>query len=121
MAGETARELITPLQLDADRVQDTIEQQIRDSAALEPTLRWLETHLDQDVTLPDIAGHARTSMSSLTRRFRTHTGHTPLQYVLHARIREAQRLLRETKTPVEHIAAAPASPHQSLCAATSAP
>lgn len=105
VAGETARELITPLQLDADRVQDTIEQQIMDSAGLEPTLRWLETQLDQDVTLPDIAVHARTSMSSVTRRFRIHTGHTPLQYLLHARIKEAQRLLRETETPVEQIAA----------------
>ncbi|GHI76128.1 AraC family transcriptional regulator [Streptomyces spororaveus] len=105
VAGETARELITPLQLDADRVQDTIEQEIMDSAGLEPTLRWLETRLDQAVTLPDIAAHARTSTSSLTRRFRTHTGHTPLQYLLYARIAEAQRLLRETETPIEQLAA----------------
>ncbi|MBT2449736.1 helix-turn-helix domain-containing protein [Streptomyces sp. ISL-43] len=105
MAGETARELITPLQRDADRVQDTIEREITDSAGLEPTLRWLETRLDRAVALPDIAAHARTSTSSLTRRFRTHTGHTPLQYLLHARISEAQRLLRETGIPVEQIAA----------------
>lgn len=104
VAGETARELITPLQLDADKVQDTIEQEIMNSAGLEPTLRWLETRLDRAVTLPDIAAHARTSTSSLTRRFRTHTGHTPLQYLLHARIAEAQRLLRETEIPVEQIA-----------------
>ncbi|MFD9303368.1 GlxA family transcriptional regulator [Streptomyces sp. NPDC060048] len=105
VAGETARELITPLQLDADRVQDTIEQEIMDSAGLEPTLRWLETRLDLAVTLPDMAAHARTSPSSLTRRFRAHTGRTPLQYLLHARLSEAQRLLRETGMSVEEIAA----------------
>ncbi len=105
VAGETARELITPLQVDADRVQDTIEREIMDSAGIEPTLRWLETRLDRVVTLPDMAAHARTSTSSLTRRFRTHTGHTPLQYLLHARIAEAQRLLTEAEIPVEQIAA----------------
>ncbi|WP_412074641.1 GlxA family transcriptional regulator [Streptomyces xanthophaeus] len=105
VAVETARELITPLQFDADKVQDAIEQEIMDSAGIEPTLQWLETRLGQAVTLPDIAAHARTSISSLTRRFRTHTGHTPLQYLLHARIAEAQRLLRETEIPVEQIAA----------------
>ncbi|MGG8409424.1 GlxA family transcriptional regulator [Streptomyces sp. 12297] len=104
VAGETARELITPLHLDADSVQDTIEQEIMDSAGLEPTLRWLETRLDQAVTLPDMAAHARTSISSLTRRFRAHTGYTPLQYLLNARISEAQRLLRETDIPVEQVA-----------------
>ncbi|MEW2136615.1 helix-turn-helix domain-containing protein [Streptomyces sp. NPDC005409] len=105
VAGETARELITPLQLEADRVQDTIDREIMDSSGLEPTLRWLESRLDQAVTLPEIAAHARTSTSSLTRRFRTHTGHTPLQYLLHARIAEAKRLLTETDIPVEQIAA----------------
>ncbi|MFI6150670.1 GlxA family transcriptional regulator [Streptomyces sp. NPDC051109] len=105
VAGETARELITPLQVDADRVQDTIEREIMDSSGLEPTLRWLESRLDRAVSLPEIAAHARTSTSSLTRRFRTHTGRTPLQYLLHARISEAQRLLTETDIPVERIAA----------------
>ncbi|MEU3693852.1 GlxA family transcriptional regulator [Streptomyces narbonensis] len=105
VAVETARELINPLQFDADKVQDAIEQEIMDSAGIEPTLQWLETRLGQAVTLPDIAAHARTSISSVTRRFRTHTGHTPLQYLLHARIAEARRLLRETEIPVEQIAA----------------
>ncbi|MFJ9598264.1 GlxA family transcriptional regulator [Streptomyces virginiae] len=105
VAGETARELITPLDLDADRVQDAIEQEIMDGAGLQPTLRWLEIQLDRAVTLADMAAHARTSPSSLTRRFRTHTGLTPLQYLLNARVSEAQRLLTETDITVERIAA----------------
>ncbi|KPI20614.1 transcriptional regulator with aminotransferase type sensor, AraC family [Actinobacteria bacterium OV450] len=104
VAGETARQLITPLQLDADEVQNTIEREILDGSGLEPTLRWLKTRLDQAVTLTEMAAHARTSTSSLPRRFRTHTGRTPLQYLLHARVSEARRLLTETDLPVEQIA-----------------
>ncbi|MDJ0465618.1 helix-turn-helix domain-containing protein [Streptomyces sp. H27-C3] len=65
----------------------------------------METHLDRPLTLADIAAHARTSPSSLTRRFLAHTALSPLQYLLRARLQEVRRLLRETDIPVEHIAA----------------
>ncbi|MFD9905418.1 GlxA family transcriptional regulator [Streptomyces sp. NPDC059063] len=105
VAGETSRELITPLHSYADDVQDTIDRELTESAGLEPTLRWLRSRLHEPLTLHDIAAHARTSPSSVTRRFRAHTGLSPLQYLLRARLQEAQRLLEETDTPVEHIAA----------------
>ncbi|HET6860110.1 MAG TPA: helix-turn-helix domain-containing protein [Streptomyces sp.] len=105
VAGETSRELLTPLLRHADGVQDAIDREVTESVGLEPTLQWLETALHRPLTLADLAGHARTSPSSLTRRFRAHTGLSPLQYLLRARLRAAQRLLRETDTPVEHIAA----------------
>lgn len=106
IAGETSRELITPLHVDADSVQETIDREVAGSAGLEPTLRWIDTHLHLPLTLPEIAAHARTSTSSVTRRFRDRTGLSPLQYVLRARLHEAMRLLRETDTPVEDIAGA---------------
>ncbi|UFQ16573.1 MULTISPECIES: GlxA family transcriptional regulator [Streptomyces] len=106
VAGETSRELITPLHADADSVQEAIDREVTESAGLEPTLRWLQARLHLPLTLPEIAAHARTSVSSVTRRFRAHTGLSPLQYLLRARLYEAMRLLRETDTPVEHVAAA---------------
>ncbi|MFF9901353.1 GlxA family transcriptional regulator [Streptomyces longispororuber] len=106
VAGETSRELITPLHGDADSVQEAIDRELAESAGLEPTLRWIETHLHLPLTLAEIAAHARTSPSGVTRRFRAHTGLSPLQYVLRARLHEAMRLLRETDTPVEGVAGA---------------
>lgn len=106
VAGETSRELITPLHGDADSVQEAIDREVAESAGLEPTLRWMRARLHLPLTLPEIAAHANTSVSSVTRRFRAHTGLSPLQYLLRARLHEAMRLLRETDTPVEHVAAA---------------
>lgn len=106
VAGQTSRELITPLHGDADSVQEAIDREVAESAGLDPTLRWIGAHLHLPLTLPEIAAHAGTSVSSVTRRFRAHTGLSPLQYVLRARLHEAMRLLRETDTPVEGVAAA---------------
>ncbi|GGR96297.1 AraC family transcriptional regulator [Streptomyces aureoverticillatus] len=69
----------------------------------DPTATWLEANLHRPLTLSDIAAHAGTSVRSLTRHFRAHTGLTPLQYLLRARVRRAQWLLEHTDTPVEHI------------------
>ncbi|WP_369212562.1 GlxA family transcriptional regulator [Streptomyces flavofungini] len=110
VAGETSRELITPLDADADSVQMAIDREVAESAGLEPTLEWIGAHLHLPLTLPQIAAHARTSTSGVTRRFRAHTGCTPLQYVLRTRLHEAMRLLRETDTPVEGIAGATGFP-----------
>ncbi|MFH8796971.1 GlxA family transcriptional regulator [Streptomyces sp. NPDC017941] len=104
VAGRTSRELITPLHTDADSVQEAIDREVAESTGLDPTLRWIDTHLHLPLTLPEIAAHARTSTSGVTRRFRAHTGLSPLQYVLRARLHEAMRLLRETDTPVEAVA-----------------
>ncbi|MGA4844145.1 GlxA family transcriptional regulator [Streptomyces sp. G45] len=106
VAGETSRELISPLHADADSVQEVIDREVAESTGLEPTLRWIEERLHLPLTLPEIAAHARTSTSGVTRRFRAHTGLSPLQYVLRARLREAMRLLRETDLPVEGVAGA---------------
>lgn len=72
---------------------------------LTPTTTWLESNLHRPLTLADIAAHAHTSVRSLNRSFRVHTGLTPLQYLLRARVRHAQWLLEHTDTPVEHIPA----------------
>ncbi|WJV49049.1 GlxA family transcriptional regulator [Streptomyces flavofungini] len=73
------------------------------TTALAPTTTWLEANLHRPLTLADIAAHAHTSVRSLNRSFRVHTGLTPLQYLLRARVRHAQWLLEHTDTPVEQI------------------
>ncbi|WP_411144764.1 GlxA family transcriptional regulator [Streptomyces sp. x-80] len=105
VAGETSRELIAPLHPYADDVQDTIARELTQSAGLEPTLVWMRSRLQAPLTLADLAAHARTSPSSLSRRFRAHTGLSPRRYLLRARLQEAQRLLEETDIPVEQVAA----------------
>ncbi|MEU2673135.1 helix-turn-helix domain-containing protein [Streptomyces sp. NPDC007164] len=73
--------------------------------SLGPTLRWMDAHLGQPLTLSDIAGHAGLTVRGLNRRFRAETGLSPLQYLLRARVQAAQRLLERGDEPVERIAA----------------
>ncbi|MFF1902910.1 GlxA family transcriptional regulator [Kitasatospora sp. NPDC058218] len=104
-AGETSRELLTPLLGHADRVQQGIDRELADSAGIEPTLRWLKARLHLPLTPADLAEHAGISVSSLNRRFRARTGVSAPQYLLRLRLDRARELLTQTEEPVERVAA----------------
>ncbi|MGC0419809.1 GlxA family transcriptional regulator [Embleya sp. AB8] len=74
-------------------------------SSIEPTTRWMAANLHEPLTLNDIATHANLGIRSLTRRFHTETGLTPLQYLLRTRVQRTQWLLERTEDPVERIAA----------------
>jgi transcriptional regulator GlxA family with amidase domain len=67
-------------------------------------LRWMQDNAESDLTLEEIAAQAGMSTRTLNRRFREQTGSTPLQWLLRARIRQAQYLLEATDHPIDRIA-----------------
>jgi transcriptional regulator GlxA family with amidase domain len=75
-----------------------------DPGGLGPTLAWIEEHLDVPLTVADIAARATMSRRNLARRFRAHTGATPMQWLLGRRIQRARELLETTDLTVERIA-----------------
>ncbi|MFD5466779.1 GlxA family transcriptional regulator [Kitasatospora sp. NPDC127059] len=105
IAAATARRTVMPLQRDGGQAQ-FIEHPVLGgaTAALQPTLAWLERNLHRRLTLADIAGHAALSIRSLNRRFRAQTGTTPLQWLLRARVDRARELLETTELSVGQIA-----------------
>ncbi|MET9184295.1 GlxA family transcriptional regulator [Streptomyces tendae] len=72
--------------------------------SLAPTRAWALEHLDRPLTLADLAGHARTSVRTLTRRFHAETGLSPLQWLLHRRVDRARELLETTELPMDQVA-----------------
>src|SRR6202012_5217162 len=68
------------------------------------TLAWLQSHLDESVTVRDLAGRAAMSPRSFARLFLSSTGRTPYQWIVRERIRLAQRLLEPSDLPVDAIA-----------------
>ncbi|MFL5997996.1 MAG: GlxA family transcriptional regulator [Streptomyces sp.] len=72
--------------------------------SLAPTRVWALEHLDRPLTLTDLAGHAKTSVRTLTRRFHAETGLSPLQWLLHRRIDRARELLETTGLPMDQVA-----------------
>jgi transcriptional regulator GlxA family with amidase domain len=69
------------------------------------TRAWALEHLGDQLALADLAGHARMSVRTFTRRFRDETGISATRWLVQQRIALARRLLESTDTPVEQVAA----------------
>ena len=69
------------------------------------TRAWATERLADPLTLADLAGHARMSVRTFTRRFRDETGTSPQQWLAAQRLALARQLLESTDHPVDRIAA----------------
>jgi len=72
----------------------------RFSAALE----WARAHLDDAITVHDLARRSAMSPRSFARHFTRRTGTTPRQWLLRQRLLLSQQLLETSDLPVEVIA-----------------
>ncbi|QRP47729.1 GlxA family transcriptional regulator [Amycolatopsis sp. FDAARGOS 1241] len=106
VAADAARLSVMPLEREGGQAQFIVHDQppTPRGSVLEPLLRWLEDNCAKDLTLDDIAAHAGMSSRTLNRRFREQTGTSPLQWLLRARIRQAQYLLEVTDHGIDRIA-----------------
>ncbi|WP_330294248.1 GlxA family transcriptional regulator [Streptomyces sp. NBC_00503] len=73
-------------------------------SSLDAARVWALQHLDQPISLHDLAGQARVSVRTLTRRFTAETGVTPFQWLLQQRLLRARELLETTDLTVDHVA-----------------
>jgi transcriptional regulator GlxA family with amidase domain len=67
-------------------------------------LAWMEAHLDQTLTVEELAARAHMSPRTFARRFQQETGTTPYRWLLRQRVLLAQELLEQTDETVESIA-----------------
>ncbi len=65
---------------------------------------YIEDRLGQPITLAELASVANVSRFHFARLFKRSTGMTAMAYVEHARIRQAQDLLRKAELPLCEIA-----------------
>ncbi|MFE7797763.1 GlxA family transcriptional regulator [Nocardia sp. NPDC057440] len=72
--------------------------------SLAATRNWAMERLDTPLSLDELAGHARTSVRTLTRRFHEETGLSPQKWLLHQRIQRARELLESTALPMDQVA-----------------
>jgi transcriptional regulator GlxA family with amidase domain len=107
VAADAARLAVTPLEREGGQAQYIVHEQppVPRGSLLEPTLAWIEDHLADELTLEAMADRCSMSTRSFSRRFREHTGTTPLQWLLRARVRRAQYLLEHTDHTMDRIAA----------------
>lgn len=107
-AATVSRHLVVAPHRDGDQAQ-YVERPLAEPGGvghLGPTLAWALANLHRDLSVENLAAHARMSRRNLTRRFREATGTSPSQWLLARRLDEARRLLETTAWPVARIAAA---------------
>lgn len=105
-AAQASRQTVVapPRPGDQNQVVETPLPAAADTTSLAATLEWALRRLDQPVSLTDLAGHARVSVRTVTRRFHAETGLSPLQWLLHRRLDRACQLLETTTLPMNQIA-----------------
>ena len=106
VASRLARDLVVPLYRDGGQAQyiETPMPELAECSLFADTLTWLQAHLDEAVTVRDLAARAAMSPRTFARRFLASTGATPYQWIVRERIRLAQRLLETSDLPVEAVA-----------------
>ncbi|WP_069166219.1 GlxA family transcriptional regulator [Nocardia altamirensis] len=106
VAATAARTNVMPLEREGGQAQFIVHDNLPmpQGSTLEPLLGWLEENIGDDLTVDDIAAHAGMSARTLNRRFREHTGTTPLRWLFRARIRRAQYFLEATSDTIDRIA-----------------
>ncbi|MFI9175016.1 GlxA family transcriptional regulator [Streptomyces lincolnensis] len=105
VANRIARRMVVPPHRDGGQAQ-YIERPLPRSQCdtVGEVLVWMERHLDQDVTVEQLAELAHMSPRTFARRFQQETGTTPYRWILRQRVLLAQRLLEATDETVDAIA-----------------
>lgn len=73
------------------------------SQAIDRTVAWLTNHLNEEISVNDLASNAGMSVSRFHERFLEELGLTPSEYISWARVLRAKELLRETPSTVSNI------------------
>jgi transcriptional regulator GlxA family with amidase domain len=104
-ANVVARRMVVPPQRDGGQSQyilAPIPERRADSFA--EVTEWMLEHLDQDLTVDQLARKALMSSRTFARRFRADLGTTPAAWLNRQRILRAQQLLEQTDEGLEQVA-----------------
>ena len=105
VANAIARRMVVPPHRDGGQAQ-YVERPVAEPAGdtLSDVIGWMERHLDEQVTVCELAGRAAMSARTFARRFVQETGTTPQRWLTGQRILLAQQLLEESDATVDVVA-----------------
>jgi transcriptional regulator GlxA family with amidase domain len=84
--------------------------------ALQRVREYIETHLENTISIQALAAIVGLSMYHFARAFKQSAGMTPHEYLVACRVKRAQELLVGTDLPLSEIALASGFADQSHCA-----
>ena len=100
-----ARRMVVPPQRDGGQsqyIETPVQECSNDSIAV--VAEWMIEHIDEDLTVDQLARKALMSSRTFARRFRADMGTTPAAWLNRQRIIRAQQFLEETTWSLESIA-----------------
>ncbi|MFB4271284.1 GlxA family transcriptional regulator [Nonomuraea sp. GTA35] len=103
VANQLARRLVVPAHRPGGQAQYVERAVAVTDDGIAPVLHWALEHLDQPLTVEDLAARAGMSVRSFHRNLRAATGTSPMKWLLHQRLARAQQLLETTDLPVDQI------------------
>jgi transcriptional regulator GlxA family with amidase domain len=105
IANGIARRMVVPPHRDGGQAQ-YVERPLVEPAGdtVQDVMTWVAGHLDEPVTVDQLAARALMSPRTFARRFVQETGTTPQRWLTGQRILLAQQLLEETDETVDEVA-----------------
>jgi transcriptional regulator GlxA family with amidase domain len=105
VANAVARYCVVPPWREGGQAQ-FIDRQLppADQASTAAARAWAAEHLDEPLTVEQLARHAGMSPRTFNRRFRDETGQSPGAWVRGLRIDKARELLEQRDLPVDEVA-----------------
>ncbi|WP_158893509.1 GlxA family transcriptional regulator [Amycolatopsis anabasis] len=105
VANRAARRCVVPPWRDGGQAQ-YIERPVPNpsTATTAATRAWALQRLERPLPLTELAGHARMSVRTFTRRFRQEVGMSPGDWLIGQRVELARHLLEASDLPVDQVA-----------------
>jgi AraC family transcriptional regulator, transcriptional activator FtrA len=107
IANQVARRLVVAPHREGGQAQ-FIDRPVPDADddRLQAAMAWALEHLDEPITVSQLAARAFMSVRTFTRQFRRATGSSPMAWLIEQRVRASMTLLETTDQPVEWVGAA---------------
>jgi len=104
VANDVARYCVVPPWREGGQAQFIERKLPSDHASTAATRHWALDHLDEPLSIEQLARHARMSERTFCRRFREETGQSPGGWVRSRRVELARELLETHDLPVDEVA-----------------
>jgi len=105
VANRVARRLVVPPHRDGGQAQFIDRPLGRDeSATLAHVMDWAMEHLDEPLTVAQLAASAAMSPRTFARRFGEEFGHSPHRWLVQQRVSAARQLLETTDASMDDVA-----------------
>ncbi|MEV5958755.1 helix-turn-helix domain-containing protein [Streptomyces sp. NPDC051987] len=105
VARKIARRMVVPPHRDGGQAQ-YIERPLPEGPCdtVGEVLAWMTEHLDEEITVEQLAARALMAPRTFARRFQQETGTTPYRWILRQRVLLAQELLEGTDETMDAVA-----------------